>query len=44
MTLADSNGFTGKERIKYSKIQEKAIEEGILEPLEEVKCVICGQT
>lgn len=44
MTLADYNGFTGKERIKYSKIQEKAIKEGILEPLEEVKCVICGQS
>ena len=43
MTLADYNGFTGKEREKYSRIQEKAIEKGELLPKEEVKCVICGQ-
>lgn len=43
MTLTDYNGFTGKEREKYSKIQEKAIEKGNLKPKEETKCVICGQ-
>lgn len=43
MGLADYNGFTEKERYEYSKIQQKAIEEGILKPEEETKCVICGQ-
>ncbi len=43
MTLSDYNGFTGKEREKYAKKQQKAIKEGILKPEEETKCVICGQ-
>lgn len=43
MALSDYNGFTGKEREKYARFQEKAIENGDLRPKEEVKCVICGQ-
>lgn len=43
MVLNDYNGFTGKERDKFSRIQEKAIEKGELKPKEETKCVICGQ-
>lgn len=45
MTLSDYNGFTGDERDnkEVDEIYEKAIEEGKLKPLEETKCVICGQ-
>lgn len=43
MTLTNYNGFTGKEREKYSKIQQKAIAEGILKPENEIKCTMCGQ-
>lgn len=42
MALTDYNGFSPKER-NCEKIQEKAIADGILKPLEETKCVICGQ-
>ena len=43
MTLADYNGFTGKEREDSEEIIEEAIKNGELKPLEETKCVICGQ-
>lgn len=42
MTLSDYNGFTGEER-ECNDILEKAIAEGKLKPLEETKCIICGQ-
>lgn len=43
MGLTDYNGFSEKERYEYAKVQQKAIEKGILKPEEETKCVICGQ-
>ena len=45
MTLTDYNGFTGEERDndEIDEIYEKAISDGKLKPLEETKCVICGQ-
>ena len=43
MVLADYNGFTGKEREDSEKIIEEAIKNGELKPLEETRCVICGQ-
>ncbi len=43
MGLKEYNGFTGKEREKYARIQQKAIKNGILKPEEEVKCTMCGQ-
>lgn len=42
MALADYNGFTSKER-ECEDILEKAINDGELKPLEETKCVVCGQ-
>ena len=42
MGLSEYNGFSPKER-NCEKIQEKAIAEGILKPLEETRCVLCGQ-
>ena len=42
MTLSDYNGFTGKEREKYAKKQQKAIKEGILKPEEETKISLKG--
>lgn len=43
MTLNDYNGFTGKEREKYARVQQNAIKEGNLKPEEETKCIMCGQ-
>ena len=42
MTLADYNGFISEER-ECDDILDKAIADGVLKPLEETKCVICGQ-
>lgn len=40
--MIDYNGFTSKER-ECDDILEKAIADGELKPIEETKCVICGQ-
>ena len=37
------NGFSPAERIKGDKIIKQAIHDGILKPLKETKCSICGQ-
>lgn len=41
--MNDYNGFTGKQRDKGQRIINKAIEEGKLQPLNTVRCIICGQ-
>ena len=43
MTMAEYNGFTDKERRDGDKLIKKAIEEGVLPPLNKVSCKICGQ-
>ena len=42
MQLSEYNGFTSKER-ECEDILEKAIADGELKPLEDTKCVVCGQ-
>lgn len=43
MGLSEYNGFTGDERTRFSRVQKKAIEDGILKPEEETRCIMCGQ-
>lgn len=43
MTMKEYNGFTPQQRIEGNKIIKKAIKDGILPPLNQTKCAICGQ-
>ena len=37
------NGFSPKERLEGDKIIKQAIKDGILKPLDECSCALCGQ-
>ena len=41
--MREYNGFTGEQRLQGDRIIKQAIKDGILPPLHEVKCSICGQ-
>lgn len=43
MKLADYNGFNSEQRTLGDKIIKDAIKKGILPPLNETRCAICGQ-